>query len=283
MFRIMKWAIRIVAVLLVIGSLSLTAGVLMFSSVAFLVSNAIEAVTGAKTVYSKLTTKVKVQEGKITTLSNDLTDKNKKLKVANNKITKQSDEIVKLGGKVKNLESSRAKKFATLKVRKNEMKVANAKIKKLTELSLSGVNPVNYRGKIKPALSVIDDATIRIFRRTATRATRDVGSLAAQSIPYIGIAALVGATVWDLKDSCDTVKDIQELKKAFKLKLDDENKVCGLEVPSVTEVWKKASEASKETWDATKEFIPDLPDWEKTKKWLNPKEWLDWFKGEPDN
>ncbi len=245
MFRIMKWAIRIVAVLLVIGSLSLTAGVLMFSSVAFLVSNAIEAVTGAKTVYSKLTTKVKVQEGKITTLSNDLTDKNKKLKVA------------------------------------------DTKIKKLTDLSLSGVNPVNYRGKIKPALSVIDDTTIRIFRRTAVRATRDVGSLAAQSIPYIGIAALVGATVWDLKDSCDTVKDIQELKKAFKLKLDDESKICSLEVPSTAEVLNKASVFSKETWDAGKEFIPDLPDLPDLPD-ISPildksKEWWNSIMGEPDN
>ena len=281
MFRIMKWIIRIVAVLLVVGSLSLTAGVLMFSSVALLVSNTIEAVGGAKTVYSKLTTKVKVQEGKITTLSNDLTDKNKTLKVAKNKIAKQSDEIVKLGGKVKNLETSLAKKFATLKVRKNEIKVANAKIKKL---SLSGVNLVKYRGKIKPALSVINDTTIRIFRRTAARATRDVGSLAAQSIPYIGIAALVGATAWDLKDSCDTVKDIQELKKAFKLKLDDESKICGLKVPSTAEVLNKASVFSKETWDGAKEFIPDLPDLPDISPILDKsKGWWDSIMGEPDN
>ena len=302
MFRIIKWAIRIVAVLLVIGSLSLTAGVLMFSSVALLVSNTIEAVGGAKTVYSKLTTKVKVQEGKITTLSNDLTDKNKKLKVANNKITKQSNKIIKLGGKVKNLESSIAKKFALLKVRNNELKVANGTIDGLTHLS--GAKLVKYRGNIKPALSVIDDTTIRIFRRTAARATRDVGSLAAQSIPYIGIAALVGATAWDLKDSCDTVKDIQELKKAFKLKLDDENKVCGIKRPSVTEVWQSVKKSPSAAWKKAQEFLPDLPDfsntwssiknimpnlpsfspaWEKTKELLNPKKWWNSIMGEPDN
>ncbi len=82
MFRIIKWAIRIVAVLLVIGSLSLTAGVLMFSSVAFLVSNTIEAVSGAKTVYS--------------TLKSDLTDKDKKLKTANKKLKKQNAELDEL-------------------------------------------------------------------------------------------------------------------------------------------------------------------------------------------
>ncbi|MCA8835380.1 MAG: hypothetical protein K8953_09880 [Proteobacteria bacterium] len=284
MFRIMKWIIRIVAVLLVVGSLSLTAGTLMFSSVAFLVSNTIEAVSGAKTVYSKLTTKTKVQADKITTLSNDLTDKNKKLKTANNKITKQSDEIIKLGGKVKNLESNIAKKFALLKVRNDELKVANGTIDGLTRLS--GAKLVKDRGNIKPALEAISDTSNRIFNRSVIRAGRNVGSLAGQAIPYVGIAALVIATGWDLQDSCDTVTDIQELQKAFGEKPNDKNKVCGLEVPSKEELWQSVKDSPQKAWEATKNVMPDLPSFssafEKTKEWLNPKGWLDWFTGKPD-
>ena len=285
MFRIMKWIIRIVAVLLVVGSLSLTAGVLMFSSMAFLVSNAIEAVSGAKTVYSELTTKTKVQEGKITTLSNDLTDKNKKLKVANNKITKQSNKIIKLGGKVKNLESSIAKKFALLKVRNNELKVANGTIDGLTHLS--GAKLVKYRGNIKPAFDAISDTSNRIFNRAVIRAGRNVGSVAGQAIPYIGIAALVIATGWDLQDSCETVTDIQELQKAFGEEPNDKNKVCGLEVPSKEEVWQSVKDSPQKAWEATKNVMPNLPSfspaWKKTKELLNPKGWWDSIMGEPDN
>lgn len=314
-FKLIAWVFkrtaRIIIVLLLVGSLALNVAILTIAPVALLASNIIESVIdyipitsikGTKPVYSQLKTRNSELAKKNSTLKADIEVKKKTITTANDTIAKQSDELAKLSGKVKNREASIAKKLATLSLRRNELNDANETIEKLTRLS--GNNPVKYRGKIKPALDAINDTSIRIFRRTAVRVSRDVGSLAGQSIPYIGIAALVAATAWDLKDSCDTITDIQELEKAFGIPSDNADKICGIKTPTATEVWqsvkespgaawKKATELITDlpdfstTWGATKEFIPDLPDfssvWEKTKELLNPTKWWDWIKDESDN
>ncbi len=186
MFRIIKWIMRIIFALLLIGSLALNVGILMIGGVAAIASNVIESVIdyspvksvrGTKTVYSKM----------------------------------------------------------------------NAEISKTTNL---------------------------IVKRTVHSTTRDLGAMVGQSIPYIGVAAIVGATVWDLQDSCDTVTDLQELhnKLGFPLKNEAEvTKVCGLEVPSKEEVWQSVKDLPKATLN-------------KAKEWIDPVEWQNWwFKDEPDN
>ena len=213
----MKWFIRISAVLLVVGSLSLMVSTLMFPSATLFVSNAIESVSGTKTVYSKL--------------KSDITDKDKKL-------TKQN---VELDG----LRKDRALKSTKIKNIKN-----------------------------------------RIIERAAWRVSRNISSLATQSIPYVGATAIVGLTFSELNDACNTMRDLQNLEKELKLPIEDESsveKVCKLKEG----YWEDVGEISKEAWDATKEFIPDLPDldlpdwnlpdWEKTKEWWNS------IIGEPDN
>ncbi len=260
MFRIMKWIMRIVAVLLVVGSLSLTASVLMFSSVAFLVSNAIEAVSGAKTIYSTLTTKVKVQEGKITTLSNNLADKNKKLKLANSKIAKQSYEIRLTNTKLriaKNTIKNRSDSIAELGI-------------KITNLETRATKNIDHL-KIKKI-------TDSIFKRTKNRAVRNVSGLTIQSVPYVGVSAIVGLTILELNDSCNTAIDLQKIEQYLPLPKEDESvvtKICNLK---------------EEYLNLAKEFIPDLPDLPDLNlldldlsDWETTKEWLDWITSEPDN
>ncbi len=249
-----KWAIRIVAVLLVIGSLSLTAGTLMFSSVALLASTAISTVTGAKTVYSKLTTKVKVQADKITTLSNDLTDKNKKIKVANNKITKQSYEIRLTNTK--------------LRIAKNTIKNRSDSIAEL------GIKITNLETRVAKNINHLEikKITNSIFKRTARRAVRNVSSLTLESIPYVGVSTIIGVTILELNDSCNTAIDLQKLEKYLNLPKEDESvieKICSLKEEYLNIAKKFMPEISN-----VSDFLPSLE---------NTNEWLDWFTGEPDN
>ncbi len=212
-----KWIMRTIYVLLLVGSLSLAAGTLMFSSIAFLVSNTIEAVSGAKTVYS--------------TLKSDLTDKDKKLKTANTKLKKQKVELDGL---------------------RNDKTLKSTKI---------------------------NNTKKRIVERAKWRVGRNFsGGLAVQSIPYVGATVIVGLTVLELNDACNTMTDLQNLEKELKLPIEDElsvEKVCKL----------------KEKYlNAAKEFIPDLPDlpdldlpdWD-LPDWETTKEWWDSIIGEPDN
>lgn len=57
--------------------------------------------------------------------------------------------------------------------------------------------------------------TSRISRRMAKLASLNLGSTVAEAIPYLGVAAVMGVTVWDLKSSCETMKEMHELNLAF--------------------------------------------------------------------
>ncbi len=218
----MKWFIRISAVLLVVGSLSLMVSTLMFPSATLFVSNAIESVSGTKTVYSKL--------------KNDITDKDKKL-------TKQNIEL-------DGLRKDRALKSTQIKNIKN-----------------------------------------RIIERAAWRVSRNISSLATQSIPYVGATAIVGLTVSELNDACNTMIDLQNLEKELKLPIEDESsveKVCKLKEG----YWEDIGGISKEMLDTIKKIIPDLPDLDlpdlpdlpDISPLLNKsKEWWNSITGEPNN
>ncbi len=311
MFRIMKWAIRIVAVLLVIGSLSLTAGTLMFSSVALLASTAISTVTGAKTVYSKLTTKTKVQADKITKLSHNVAIKNHKLEYVNKKIATQTDELAKLGGKVKDLESNLAVKNKELKIAKNAMTTQDGEIAKLggkvKDLESETIKTSN---KLKTANSTITEQTDKIASLTKNNKTleleikntpsaklptklaqkkaiestsntviskslgmvsRNALSLPAQAIPFIGIAVIVGVTSLDIKASCDIVAELESLKKKLGLQIEDKTNEKEFCGITTKELGQSIKQAPAKSWEIAKQYVPDLPDF--SPAWEKTKEW----------
>ncbi len=179
-----KWIMRTIYVLLLVGSLALHIGIVMVDSVAQIASNvvgrviastAIKTVVDTKTVYSK-------QKNKIIALSDDIKDKNNKLKItknnlkiSDNKIIKQRDEITKLGGKVTNLESDLALKDKELKIAKNAMTTQDGEIAKLggkvKDLESETIKTSN---KLKTANSTITEQTDRIDSLTKNNETLEL-------------------------------------------------------------------------------------------------------------
>ena len=175
---------RTIYVLLLVGSLALHIGIVMVDSVAQIASNvvgrviastAIKTVVDTKTVYSK-------QKNKIIALSDDIKDKNNKLKItknnlkiSDNKIIKQRDEITKLGGKVTNLESDLALKDKELKIAKNAMTTQDGEIAKLggkvKDLESETIKTSN---KLKTANSTITEQTDRIDSLTKNNKTLEL-------------------------------------------------------------------------------------------------------------
>lgn len=90
----------------------------------------------------------------------------------------------------------------------------------------------------------------KISRGVATRAvigaTRNVTSLPGQAIPYAGAAFVVGVTIWDIHDLCQNMKDINELNNVFELQPENQDEVCGIEVPTKEQVIAEA----KKNWQA---------------------------------
>lgn len=88
----------------------------------------------------------------------------------------------------------------------------------------------------------------------------------------MGIAVIIGVTAWDVKDSCETMKDLHKLNVAFNPETaiaPEAMDVCGLEVPTKAEVLKAIQSSPGTAWETAKKYVPDLPE-------LNMPSWLFW-------
>ena len=106
----------------------------------------------------------------------------------------------------------------------------------------------------------------RIATRATKTAARSVGSMAGEALPFVGVAVIVGATAFEIKDLCATIKDMNELKRAFDPSLipdEAETTVCSITVPTKEELRASAKAAPKAAWAKARSVIPssyEFPD-----------------------
>lgn len=126
---------------------------------------------------------------------------------------------------------------------------------------------VTYRGQVRPARAAVKDSSRRIARRLRTASARNVASVFAESLPVIGIGVVIGATAWEISDSCKMMQDLHELDVAFNPETAiDGTEVCGLQVqvPDRAEVWQAMRDSPGEVWKSAQGYMPDLPDFSGT-------------------
>ena len=76
----------------------------------------------------------------------------------------------------------------------------------------------------------------RLALRSATNAARNASSVVAEALPVFGTAFMLGVTALDLRDACETLKDLNALNSVFDHPQEDYTQVCGMKVPSKDEV-----------------------------------------------
>lgn len=171
-----------------------------------------------------------------------------------------------LAGKPMTVRASHTRRVANL----HNRNLALAKQNKALSNRLETATHVNYRGRQVTVKKAVRQTTNRVARRTAIATTRNTASIAAEAIPYIGIAAILAATAMELNDACETMKDLHELEMAMDPSSADateKNKVCGATVPSKDEVVDTIVESPQQAWEIAKAWyddtpdIPDLPEW----------------------
>lgn len=139
---------------------------------------------------------------------------------------------------------------------------------------------VKFKGKKVPVRRAVRDTTTGISKRIAKATARSTSSVFAESIPYVGIAVVAGVTALEVSDACDTMKDLQELERAFDPSaVTDENTVCGQEVPTKNEIIDYVRTSPGKAWDKAKNAVPNVPSWDDTMRsakevWWELLEWL---------
>lgn len=71
------------------------------------------------------------------------------------------------------------------------------------------------------------DITRRMTQRTTRGITANFGSMAAEAVPYVGIAVIIGVTFYEVRDACLTMSDMRELSDMFGTPSDGDNRYCG--------------------------------------------------------
>lgn len=132
---------------------------------------------------------------------------------------------------------------------------------------------VTHRGAKKPMREAVSETSARIAKRVKFAATRNVAATFGEAIPFVGVGVIVAATVWELKDTCDLLKDMRELDAAFNPDNPiDPADVCGMEVPTKEKIVERIASAPGDVWQEMIRQHDGLPDWQTVKK--NGLQWL---------
>ncbi len=92
----------------------------------------------------------------------------------------------------------------------------------------------------------------RVGERLAKGVARSVGSVPAESVPYLGVGVILSMTALDLYDACQTMKEFNELLLKLGQGVESQEAVCGMKLPTKQEVvanlgatWRKSYEDAR--------------------------------------
>ena len=106
--------------------------------------------------------------------------------------------------------------------------------------------------------------TKRMAKRTIRVAKINLLSVPAEAIPYVGIPIIAAVTTFEIKNSCDTMKDINELDKLFSneevIEVGD-TKICAMKVPTLRELIAAIRKSPEEIYEKLKALDVPLPSW----------------------
>ena len=248
MVKFIKSIIKLLVVILLVISITLNVAMFVGGAIYQVASSAFRAVTGIRTVAMQ-------HADKVASLTTDLG----KERVAKKQLRGE------LADATTDLSSERA---ASRKLRveltdsTTQLSLERTTTKKLrSELSDTSTDLVTFRGKKVAIKEAVGSTADRISRRAVTTSSREVGAMAGEAIPYIGTAVIVGVTALELKDLCDTLKDMDELRSAFDPDMkrsEDRKTVCAMEVPSREELWAIAKASPEKAWTSARDAVPTL-------------------------
>lgn len=185
------------------------------------------------------------------------------------RLKRETAELVDQRKRVADLEHNERKLLSNVEA----LKAKNATLSRdVADLKKRVAPDVNWKGKRIALKDAVADMTSTVKKRTAKVAAANVSSTFGEAVPVYGIAVIVGVTAYELKSSCDTMKDMKELMSQIDpvYDSDDETKyVCGLKVPTQEEIMETLKSSPEQAWrmaqSAYEGAIDLVPDWETVK------------------
>jgi hypothetical protein len=281
--------IIITAVLLI--SLALNIVLFIGGSLFSIVNNGFEALTGIQTIASRNKAEItglgeeivlersakRELKGQLRDTSADLAD----TRITNRKLQKETRELSadliterQVKRELRSQVTEQAAELTTFRVTNRQLK---------SQVRDFGMGVIPFKGKKVALKTAVDETADVIGKRAVKTAKREVTSMPAEAIPYLGTAVIVGVTALEIYDLCATLKDMSALKRAFNpdfMQSDEELEVCAIKVPPKEEILAAVKASPKKAWEAAKEATPswselqqlEVPDVTWSEMWSSTKE-----------
>ena len=132
----------------------------------------------------------------------------------------------------KGLSSLPVAQFLTQSPSNKQSQLLRDKNKLSADLKQSRKNTARYKTNLSSMKQKIKKISANIAARSVKNTTRNMASIPAESIPWIGTGVIIAVTAIDIKDSCDTMKDMNEIMKTLELNEynDETDTICGKKV-----------------------------------------------------
>jgi hypothetical protein len=117
-----------------------------------------------------------------------------------------------------------------------------------------------------------------VLGRAARSVIRHLGALPGHALPVLSATVAVGSVVFDIRDACDSIKELDELNQSVGLPPADRSQVCGRTVPSAQELlagargnWEAIYRNSAAALNTGATMIPQTPpiSVQSARKWLS--------------
>ena len=283
------WRLKtILMAFLLVGSL--TVNVILFVGGSFfsVINNSFEALSGIQTLASRNTAEIaslseevvlernakRELKGQLRETSADLAD----TRITNGRLQRETRELSaelfaerkarrELKGQVAELSGDLIVERNTRRALKSQVseqaaqlatyRVTNRQLK--TQIRDFGMGIVPFRGKRVALTTAVDETADIIGERAVRTARREVASMPAEAIPYLGTAIIVGVTALEIYDLCATLKDMSALKRAFNADFEqseEELEVCSMKVPPKEEIIAAVKGSPQKAWAAATAATP---------------------------
>lgn len=145
-------------------------------------------------------------------------------------------QAVDAGDAAERLGNARAAVVA-LEERHAELESANRELtEKLRALEKSNKELGDSLARQKQVLAANQTATRKfsasLARRLYRNTSRHVNGMAAVAIPYVGAGVTVAMTALDIRESCEALRELNEMQRAMQLEPENEAPVCAMQVGS---------------------------------------------------
>jgi len=241
-------------VLVLVASLAANAALFVGGVLYNVIDEALESVTGLATA-----------TGKQRKAADDLKKRNRRLVASNSRLR---DDMTKARRNNRHLVAS------------------NRKLQDgMTRAQRRNSRLVGQMTRLRAKTNVAVKSTVA---RSAKAAVRAAATAPGKVVPYVGTAVVVGVTVLEIKDYCATIRDMKAIQREIdpsESHSEEEQRVCGMDVPTQEEILAQIKTVPLDAWRRSREFLtginPLTPEietrlkteldqwWNKTDRWLN--------------